>query len=135
MFYLFQDFLVFFSICSIIQASFEIQRSNSLEWINLRVNINFIFIKMNLLNKAPRVFRVPRVPKWPSSARMRKCLSAFSARAPQVLVCPSALSAQVLLEYTWSALGVPFECSSTLWVLFDQKKSATILEIDSLIDL
>ena len=81
------------------------------------------FIKTDLLNKTPRV---SRLPKCPSSAGVRKCLSAFSTRVPsvrkpQVLESPSALSAQVPLECSSIAqvplqcpLSVqrPFECSS-----------------------
>ena len=135
---LFQCFPVFFNIYCTIQASFEVKRNHDLKWVHLIVNISVIFIKTSLLNKTPQV---PRLPKCTSSAGVHKCLSAFSAlRVPECLKCCSDRVPWVP-ECPWCILGVSLECPSSIaqvslqCPLSAQKKSAALLEMDSLIAL
>ena len=68
--------------------------------------------------------QVPWVPECSSTFRIPKCLEYPSVQVP--FEFPSVLSAQVPLEF-------PSSAQSALWMLFEQERSAALLEMYSLI--
>ena len=70
--------------------------------------------------------KVPQVPEC-SSVQVCKCFKCSSAQ--MLFEC---LSGQVPLEWPLSALGVPCDCLISLLVIFEERKSAVLQEMDSL---